>query len=164
MEKQCADAVQVSSADDLAAYCESVLRRYSVMHRENRWAVVEGARYLLDRQYPDGWQLEPDVHAGMHSEHYGSGVCGSINGQRLLRSASQGVSSRQTCCLWGGECAEGFRYASPVYGRASTDHKRTDCAPCALLMRVWHLMQGHASMRYNGFWGCDADSAETADI
>ena len=55
------DAVQVLSADDLAAYCESVLRRYSVMHRENRWAVVEGARYLLDRQYPDGWQMESDV-------------------------------------------------------------------------------------------------------
>ena len=64
MEKQCADAVQVSSADDLAAYCESVLRRYSVMHRENRWAVVEGARYLLDRQYPDGWQMESDVQQG----------------------------------------------------------------------------------------------------
>lgn len=64
MARHQGDAVQSVSVEQLSACCESVLRRYSVGLREDRWELLSGAMYRLDREFPQGCPMEPGVRPG----------------------------------------------------------------------------------------------------
>lgn len=64
MARHQGDAVQSVSVEQLMACCECVLRRYSVRLREDRWELLSAAMYRLDREFPQGGQMEPGVRQG----------------------------------------------------------------------------------------------------